>query len=220
MEGDQIGIIFCTSKAMVDEISLRFTKCRSHADLPTPERGHNEAEWQAGHKRWIAATRGLIHRIDHPNIGTVIFVGLSFGLLNLYQGAGQGGRDGRRLWAILIDVTSTVQIPPSDISADQECLTEGLGFLVRKDCRRLIMSETLDGTSIRYGDITNVHLCDHCDPTSPIVAGITPILRDPPPPIPSAAAPNPVAAASMDCMEGIIQPDELRSLQRLHRYGY
>jgi hypothetical protein len=75
MEPDQIGIIFCTSKA--DTVHKRFTHCSSHSDIPN--QAHNEAEWCEGHKRWIAAMTDLIHGIDAPNVGVAIFVRLPYG---------------------------------------------------------------------------------------------------------------------------------------------
>ena len=180
MESDQIGLIFCKSKAEVNELHERFTHCSSHSDLPFSDRAHNEESWRQGESRWIGATTGLIHGIDAPNVGTVIFIGLPYGLINFYQGAGRGGRDGRKSWAILIDITNISQVAPTNLANDLECVSEGCDFLLRKDCCRLPFSECLDGAQDTCLDIPDAHLCSTCDPTSPIVAGITPLLRDPP----------------------------------------
>jgi superfamily II DNA helicase RecQ len=37
---------------------------------------------------------GLIHGVNPGNVGGVISIGMPFGLLNFYQEAGRGGRDG------------------------------------------------------------------------------------------------------------------------------
>ena len=80
MEHDQIGIIFCTTKKEVDQLES-FTSCSSYSGHP--EKGHNEQAWKAGHKRWIAATTGLIQGIDAPNVGVTLFLGVPYGLINL-----------------------------------------------------------------------------------------------------------------------------------------
>ena len=86
---DHIGVIFCGSKDEVERLGRDFTKgCISHSGLSTGQKHHNEAQWKAGHKQWIAATTGLIHGIDSKNVGAVIFRGVTYGLLNLYQGSG------------------------------------------------------------------------------------------------------------------------------------
>src|SRR5688572_3922986 len=82
------GIIFCTSRQEADLIGNEFTKCISHSDLDSQVRIDNEKSWYAGTSQWIAATTGMIHGIDHPNVGAVIFVELPYGLINVYQGAG------------------------------------------------------------------------------------------------------------------------------------
>jgi hypothetical protein len=189
MDPDQIGIIFCTNKRDTDELHKRFTHCSSHSDLLPSNRAHNEAEWLAGHKRWIAATTGLIHGIDAPNVGAVIFLGLPYGLINTYQGAGRSGRDGRRSWAIIIDSINTQLLQPHRKDDDLECVTEGLALLEREDCRHLPFSETLDGTRTACLDNPLAHLCDVCDPDSQIVAGITPLLLDPVMPFPLSIQP-------------------------------
>jgi hypothetical protein len=199
MEPDQIGIIFSKGRKEVDELHANLTHCSSHSDLPTSDRAHNEAEWRAGYKRWIAATTGLIHGIDAPNVGAVIFLDLPYGLINLYQGAGRSGRDNRRSWVIIIHFTNIHQLAPGNQDDDMECITEGAEFLARVDCRRLPLSETLDGRHDSCTDIPEANLCDVCDTDSVIVAGITPLLRDP---ILPMITPRPQAEVTMD------EPDE------------
>lgn len=182
MDSKQIGIIFSKNKNEVDELHKRFTKCSSHSDLNASDRGHNETSWRAGFHRWIAATTGLIHGIDAPNVGAVIFIDLPYGLINLYQGAGRSGRDGRKSWVVIIDFVNFSQIPPKNFRDDLECLTEGLELLARLDCHRLPLSETLDGRNDGCTDLAGSHLCNVCDEDSIIVAGITPLLLDPLPP--------------------------------------
>ena len=85
----QKGIIFCSTIAEVEELGSKFThKCISHAKLPFVEKAANKAKWRKEDSLWIAATTGMICGIDDPNVGAAIFVGMNYGLVHLYQGAG------------------------------------------------------------------------------------------------------------------------------------
>ncbi|KAF4617471.1 hypothetical protein D9613_006448 [Agrocybe pediades] len=98
MEEDQLGMIFCTSKREVEWLHTNFTLCSSHSDQMLEERARNEGLWKTSTHRWIASTTVLMQGIDSPRVGAVIFVKIPFGAMNIYQGAGRGGRDGRTSW--------------------------------------------------------------------------------------------------------------------------
>lgn len=102
------GIIFCSTINEADTLSSKATlNCVSHSKLPTNVKADNEARWKNGEFQWIAATTGMICGIDNPNVGAIIFVGLGYGLVNLYQGAGRSGRDGTPSWAIVLQSSNT-----------------------------------------------------------------------------------------------------------------
>ena len=83
------GIIFCET---IEEANILGSKvasnCISHSKLPFNIKADNEARWKGGQHQWIAATTGFICGIDEQNVGAIIFVGIEYGLVNLYQGAG------------------------------------------------------------------------------------------------------------------------------------
>ncbi|KAF8057949.1 P-loop containing nucleoside triphosphate hydrolase protein, partial [Lyophyllum atratum] len=87
------GIIFCTSKLDTETVSEAYTGCHSHSQMGSAKEV-NEKLWLNGDRQWIAATTGMIHGIDHPHVGAVIFFNMPFGLINIVQGAGRSGRDG------------------------------------------------------------------------------------------------------------------------------
>lgn len=177
MDKDQIGITFCTSKKEVDELE-NFTHCSSYSNHPF--KAHNEVSWKMGNCSWIAATTGLIQGIDAPNVGVTIFIDLPYGLINLYQGSGRGGRDGRKCWSISIIRTNNYFDANSlKDSNDPSCLKESYEWQKAQQCRRLRFSQTLDGSEITYQDLPDCHLCDFCDIDSSIMATITSFIPDP-----------------------------------------
>jgi superfamily II DNA helicase RecQ len=189
MDPDQIGIIYCTSKLQARLIEGQFTHCASYSDLGDLKE-KNEARWKAWKPtrvdekgdqlpgRWIAATTGLIHGVNPGNVGGVIFIGMPFGLLNFYQGAGRGGRDGRKSWCVLMDATNHHQLagPHHD---DESCVNEANEWTSADECRRLTFTRTFDGKEVACIHLPNCNRCDHCDPNSLLMAEIAKIIVDP-----------------------------------------
>ncbi|KAF8869304.1 hypothetical protein BD779DRAFT_1739474, partial [Infundibulicybe gibba] len=97
------GIVFCETKIQANLIGNLIGCPVSHAGTPPGARNANEASWLAGTSKWIAATTGLIHGVDHPDCGAVIMLNQHYGLLNIYQGAGRGGRNGQPAWVFVIN---------------------------------------------------------------------------------------------------------------------
>lgn len=189
MDPDQIGIIYCTSKQQARVIDAEFTHCASYSDLGDRKEKYEDMwkTWNAtkvdekGDRlpgRWIAATTGLIHGVNPGNVGGVIFIGMPFGLVNFYQGAGRGGRDGRKSWCVLMDATNHHHLA-GRIDDDDNCATEGNRWTAAEECRRLEFTRTFDGKEVSCIDLPNCHLCDHCDHDSSVMAEIAKIIVDP-----------------------------------------
>lgn len=193
MDPDQIGIIYGTSIAEVEAISKAFTHCRSHSMMDSSDKSHDEALWKSGERRWIAATTGLIHGIDAPNVGCTIFLDLPFGLINLYQGSGRGGRDGRFSYSIIICYATNQYLPPHD--EDLNCQLEADKWAKAPDeCLRLELSVTLDGRRTTCLDLPGCNLCSFCTQSMDIHNAISQILRDPPTALPTQALQPALAA--------------------------
>lgn len=166
LQDDRLGLIFCRSRWEVQQISGKLGCFSSESQLDPTVKRSNEQSWQEGHHKWMVATTGLIHGIDVPNIGVVLFVGLPYGLLNLYQGSGRAGRDGRHSWSILIDIPfSTDPDPGAD---DVQGLQEGLVWTQGRACRQMGMGEYMDGKGVHCSDIEGAHSCDGCDTEHPV----------------------------------------------------
>jgi len=168
---NQKGIIFCSTIDEADELGAKFThKCVSHSKLPFEVKAHNQDAWKAGHAQWIAATTGMVCGIDDPHVGAVIFVGVSYGLVNIYQGAGRSGRDGTPSWAIVLQAQNTSRaIPQGGLKDDPQCLQESEDWLRSEQCRRLGCSNLFDSARVSCFDLPNAHFCDYCDPSLEIL---------------------------------------------------
>lgn len=187
MGDDRIGIIFCSSRQEADQFGNRFTHgCVSHSQLPEGTKTRNEAEWKGGQKRWIAATTGLTLGVDSPVVGAVIFMGVTYGMNFLYQGAGRSGRDGRPSWVVVLqpEDTSLVLIP-RQLDGDPECLVEAQLWLQATECRRLGFTRLYDEDEVSCNDLPGAHFCDFCGPKSDLLLSLQAKIIDPPKPVPT-----------------------------------
>ncbi|KAK0440200.1 P-loop containing nucleoside triphosphate hydrolase protein [Desarmillaria tabescens] len=181
LEGGDIGIIFAESKHKVNLISKAITHCKSHADMNFRERAEDFRNWSKGIRRWIVASTTLIHGIDLPNVGAVIFLGPVFGLLNIVQGGGRILRSGRFGHCIVLTESRTELIlltGPED--HDFDCEWEGRKWLRNNTvCRRIELSRTMDGKVKTCHDLPGCFFCDICKPDSDLLTSIDAIIKDP-----------------------------------------
>ena len=76
----------------------------------------------------------MIFGIDDANVGIIIFVGLGYGLLNLYQGVGCSGCDGTPLWTIVLQLSNTyMAIPKDGLPYDPQCHEKSDKWLLADD---------------------------------------------------------------------------------------
>jgi len=165
------GIIFCLAREDVDELAPLFGNTKSHSDMETADRSELQEKWNIGlpGHRWMVATTGFIHGIDHPDVDTVIFLEMPFGLNNFVQGGGRAGRSGRPAHVFLLDYCSTFIQPPSH-EVDKNAVAAGVQFVGNvSDCRRGILSDVMDGLRIQCSDLLNAEPCDICRPDSSLV---------------------------------------------------
>ena len=180
---DRKGIIFCSSINEVEELGDKFTqKCISHSKLLYSVKAENEEKWKSGLSQWIAATTGMICGIDDANVGAVIFIGLAYGLINMYQGAGRTGRDGTPSWAVVLQSSNTYKvIPPRGMrDGDPQCIEECHEWLHSQECRRIGFSKLFDGASVSCSDLDDAHFCDYCEPDSELFITLRSKIIDPP----------------------------------------
>lgn len=175
------GIIFCSTIAEADVLGAKIAQgCISHSKLPTKDKTANEARWKAGDFQWIAATTGLICGIDEPNVGAIIFVGLGYGLVNLYQGGGRSGRDKTPSWTIVLRSLNThLSLPKNGIRDDPQCIQESDDWRLAEECRRIGFSSLFDNARVTCFDLQDAHFCDFCKPDSELLAILRSKIIDP-----------------------------------------
>jgi hypothetical protein len=176
------GIIFCQTIGEAEILgSKAASNCISHSKLPTNVKADNEARWKGGHFQWIAATTGLICGIDDQNVGAIIFVGIGYGLVNLYQGAGRSGRDGTPSWTVVLGSSNShVAIPTEGLKDDPQCIEESNAWLHTDECRRLGFSSLFDNAKVSCFDLPDAHFCDFCKPDTELLATLRSKIVDPP----------------------------------------
>lgn len=171
------GIIFCLSRAEVDDVASSFGNTKSHSDMETSDRFELQEKWNEGlpGHRWMVATTGFIHGIDHPNVDTVIFLEMPYGLNNFVQGSGRAGRSGRLAHVFLIDYCTTFL--QARIGVDSGAVEAGAKFVKNdSDCRRLLISDVMDGVPVRCRDLINAIPCDNCSPDNLMVTASKKLL--------------------------------------------
>lgn len=165
------GIIFCLSRQEVDELAPFFGNTKSHSEMESSDRSEMQEKWNEGLQgnRWMVATTGFIHGIDHPNVDTVIFLEMPYGLNNFVQGGGRAGRSGRPAHVFLLDYCTTF-IQPRGSDVDSGARAAGASFVKNdSECRRTILSDVMDGAPICCNDLLDAEPCDICKPDHPLV---------------------------------------------------
>ncbi|KAF7424933.1 ATP-dependent DNA helicase sgs1 [Pleurotus ostreatus] len=180
------GIVFTQSTSDADKLAGYTHNMISHSKLETSVRADNEHNWMNGTSsefRWITATTGMIHGVDHPNVVAVVFVGVPYNILNIIQGAGRGGRGGGSAKAILINDRAVHIIDPHSRLDDRDCTTETLQW-VRGwgGCHRAVPSKLLDGHVQTCQELAKIHsntrLCNLCNPNLPFSSAYHQLIQD------------------------------------------
>jgi hypothetical protein len=175
------GIIFCTSKAMVEHVGTSFNNSISHSDLSPLQRQFNEQSWFDGDQQWIVATTTLIHGVDCQDVGGVVCLEMPFGGINTYQAFGRGGRNKKPAMVFLVNSQNLHFIKPIDPDDDLNCLAEGIAWMRNdKQCRRFGFSAFLDDKGVSCPELAEAVACDFCKPDTPLSRAIRVIIPDPP----------------------------------------
>jgi superfamily II DNA helicase RecQ len=113
---------------------------------------------------------------DYHLVEDVIFFEIGYGLFNLVQGGGRGGRSGKKANVILLtnDWVHTCH-QNLDPAEDMELLELMAQWAHNtKLCRRWIISDAMDSQPTTCAKLAGAQLCDICQPDSQI----TGLLRE------------------------------------------
>lgn len=181
LEPQSRGIIFCTTKEEVNELAPLFQNTKSHSDMDSDTRVQIQEEWFQGiGRRWMVATTGFIHGIDHPGVDAVIFKEMPYGLLNYDQGSGRAGRSRQPAHIFLLTFDNIQFIEPPHMEDDVSCRITGNEYRANLiQCRRRILSRTMDGVEVSCQDVFKSIGCDICKPHDPIVLASKRLLDAP-----------------------------------------
>jgi len=194
-ESKSRGIIFASSIEMVKDLAEEM-KCFTHHSAQRLENEINVERWKDGgyqaggdggfiHKRWMAATPGLINGIDLDRVDGIVFgeEGMG-GLFGGVQGTGRGGQTGHPCMCVF--VTSGTFNPKPPTSEDLPCMAHMKRWTTEKNCRRIIPSQVMDGHAISCRSLkekySNTEFCDVCLPGTRIMRLITKAIQDAPEP--------------------------------------
>jgi Helicase conserved C-terminal domain len=195
------GIIFVDTVEDAITIGRSFDNCVCHSKMEGLERARNQSTWFNDYyfdRKWIVATSGFIHGIDHPRVEAVVACGTLYGLINLTQAFGRAGRLGQPvsvvgisngLMQLVYDVHNNVED-----HGGREAVTRWVGNTKR--CRRETISQFLDGHLVSCDRLPNAEKCDICDPDAellqllrPLVSGSPEVVKYPLPSHPPANVP-------------------------------
>ena len=169
------GIIFV--KSMLDletfQHSADFPLCTYSGRMPDDEKERQLHAWLSNSSpltpKWIVATTALLHGVDYPRVDAVIFLGSPYGLYDFVQGAGRAGRSGQKSLIAVIYPPSSLQ---KRVNGNKYGCQEGVGKMLKSAvCRRVPISEFMDGDVITCATLPGSELCDVCG------GGLHPIVQ-------------------------------------------
>lgn len=183
------GIIYCTDIATTDALANAVKGYKSHSQMWSNDLWQHQGLWREGDRKWMVATTSFLHGINYPDVRAIIFVNIPFGSMNIEQGAGRAGRNGKVANIFVLHPLNQVwigrhqQLTPTN---DPQCIKHAIEWVTsRTECRRYGMSLLMDGNGTFCKDLENAAQCDICEPENPITAATRKFLCGPSHPSPA-----------------------------------
>jgi len=162
LHGSQRGIVFVQRK---DE-GKKLAECFRNLDFI---HGGIEEEvvlgmihrWKSGLSGgWIIGTTSLIQGVDYHDVHLIVFMGPTFGMIDLVQGAGRAGRNGKNSRVVVLNTNDLYQNKGDN--DDFGCRKELINWLQDNGCRRVGISQCMDGIASACETLPNAYPCDVC----------------------------------------------------------
>lgn len=167
--GRQKGVVYCCAKQMCDDIAAELGCSAYHA--AHLDRAETLEKWRRT-GGLIVATSALGTGVDIPGIMVVIHVDRPWTMIDFAQESGRAGRGGEMVDSIILAENDRVeqQLSSGQLSIDATAVAS---MIVSRECRRLVMSEYLDGVGRgrRCTDLDDGARCDRCG------EGLTVVMR-------------------------------------------
>lgn len=171
-------IIFTHSIEDCNSLAEMLNCFKHHSEMSVSDRGTNLELWKDGvlesndgsrrKETWIVATPGLITGYDYHRVDNIVFFEKGYGLLNVVQGGGRAGRDGKRGNVVVLtsDTWTTHDLFLTEDHQLQGKLTQWLED--KEECLRIIISDVMDGKAVTCADLEGCNPCGRCQPESEV----------------------------------------------------
>jgi len=166
---DDRMIVFCMSTTDTQSLASDLRAARHYTGQEKFGEGdtaeENIAAWEAGRKRTIVATAGLLQGIHFPNVRFVIFNEGTWGIIAYAQGAGRTGRNGQRSDVFLVRNRNDPTISRPNGRPDVTGAHSLQDYMTRdQDCLRYRITYAMDKIPTSCEDIPGCARCGNCDP--------------------------------------------------------
>lgn len=161
LHGSQRGIVFVRSKDEGRRLAEHFGNLDFvHSGVEEEDRLGMIHRWKSGLSGgWIIGTTSLIQGVDYYDVHLVVFMGPTFGMVDLVQGAGRAGRNGKHSRVVVLNTKDLYQNRDND---DFGCRRELINWLQDNGCRRVGISQCMDGIISTCATLPNAYPCDVC----------------------------------------------------------
>ena len=154
------GLVYCRSKAIVEELAKSIGCKPFHADVPTEERATSFKDWLEGRQRFMVCTSLLGCGVDVEGVGVVFHFGTPWSVLDFVQESGRAGRGGKHSFSFVFASHSEREPEGEEDACGKKLMREWV--LSTSGCRRTPLSFFLDGRHVTCMLLNGVNLCDFC----------------------------------------------------------